>query len=357
MSPHKKNIMVGVTILTAVILLGWMILRFSDVPLRAFQKPQIPVELYASGADGISEGSAVYYLGVGVGRVTSIRLNPDKRSVIIDAIVDQVPPLPENVEGIIRTQLLGGGSSINLVLEQPETASDILATQPTETVFVKPVPKGQMKPNQKIIARYVGVDLMPPEISALAKELGVTSQELRRTAQKLRESDLIGKLVATVDTLNKDVVKAGDVLDKIDSFVGDEAMRQNVREALANFNDVSQTAKRIGQNFEKLSADTHVRMNQLADRGDKVLSTTQAKVEDLSKQVGDRLAQTAKIFAELESISKKINDGKGTAGMLINNSALYEALLDTSKELKLTIEDVRRVIEQWEQEGVPLKLK
>ncbi|MCY2954496.1 MAG: MlaD family protein [Planctomycetota bacterium] len=348
--------MVGATILVAFMLLGWMVLRFSDVPLRAFQKPQIPVELYASGADGISEGSAVYYLGVGVGRVTSIRLNPDKRSVIIDVIVDQVPPLPENVEGIIRTQLLGGGSSINLVLQQPETASDILATQPTETVL-KPVPRGQMKPNQRIIARYVGVDLMPPEISALAKELGVTSQELRRTAQKLRESDLIGKLVATVDTLNKDVVKAGDVLEKIDSFVGDEAMRRNVREALANFNDVSQTAKRIGQNFEKLSADTQGRMNQLADRGDKVLSTTQAKVEDLSKQVGDRLAQTAKILAELESISKKINDGKGTAGMLINNSALYETLLDTSKELKLTIEDVRRVIEQWEQEGVPLKLK
>ncbi len=347
----------GLTILVAFILLGWMILRFSEVPLRAFQKPQIAVEIYASGADGISEGSAVFYLGVGVGRVTGIRLNPDKRSVIIDAIVEQAPPLPANVEGVIRTQLLGGGSSINLVLQQQETPGDSSTTQPTDAVTIRPTPKGQMQPGQRIMARYVGVDLLPPEISSLAKELGATAQELRRTSAKLRESDLIGKLVTTVDLLNRDVVKAGDVLEKIDTFVGDEAMRRNVRDALANFNDVSQTAKRIAQNVEKLSADTNIRMNQLADRGNKVLDTTHAKVEDLSRQLSDRLAQTAKIFADLESIARKINEGKGTAGMLVNNTALYETLLDTSKELKLTIEDVRRVVEQWEQEGMPLKLK
>jgi hypothetical protein len=42
--------------------------------------------------------------------------------------------------------------------------------------------------------------------------------------------------------------------------------------------------------------------------------------------------------------------------MMLNNPALYESLLDASKELKLTIQDIRRTIQGWEQEGVPFKL-
>lgn len=348
--------MVGVTVLVAFVLLGWMVLRFSDVPLRMFLKAQMPIEFYSSGAEGISEGSAVLYLGVSVGRVTNVRRGDDEMSVIIDAVVDQEPPLPSNVEGVIRTQLLGGGSSISLILQQPAGTEDGPTTWP-ETAPSRPVPKGRIRPNQRIAARYVGVDILPPEVSALARDLGATSQELRRISQKLRESDFVTKLVGTVEALHRDAVKAGDVLENVNSLVADEKMRQNIREAVANFQEVSQSAKRIGQNVEKLSVDTNARMNRLADRGEKVLETAQGKLDDLSKQLSDRLAQTAKIFAELESISKKMNNGKGTAGMLLNSPALYESLLDTSKDLKLTIEDIRRVVQGWEQEGLPLKLK
>ena len=42
--------------------------------------------------------------------------------------------------------------------------------------------------------------------------------------------------------------------------------------------------------------------------------------------------------------------------MLLNDPALYENLLDVSKEMKLTISDLKRLVEQWEQEGVPFKI-
>ena len=57
-----------------------------------------------------------------------------------------------------------------------------------------------------------------------------------------------------------------------------------------------------------------------------------------------------------QSITQKVDEGKGTAGLLVNDPKLYQSLVDTSRELNATIADLRRVVQQWEQEGVSLKL-
>src|ERR1044071_8598331 len=97
MSLYKKNIMVGITVLIALILLGWMLLKFSVAPFRLFAKAQMPIVIDAPSAEGVSEGTAIYYLGVSVGRVSKIDRSADLRSVSMKALID--PPLPANVEG------------------------------------------------------------------------------------------------------------------------------------------------------------------------------------------------------------------------------------------------------------------
>jgi DNA-binding Lrp family transcriptional regulator len=41
----------------------------------------------------------------------------------------------------------------------------------------------------------------------------------------------------------------------------------------------------------------------------------------------------------------------------VNDPRLYESLVETAKELNATVSDLRRLVNQWEQEGVSLKLK
>jgi len=43
--------------------------------------------------------------------------------------------------------------------------------------------------------------------------------------------------------------------------------------------------------------------------------------------------------------------------MLVNDPRLYESLADTTRQLNATVSDLRRLLEQWEQEGVTMKLK
>src|SRR5882762_5359884 len=165
MTAFKKNLMVGITVLIALILLGWMLLRFSDAPFRLFAKAQMPIRLEAPSAEGVSEGTNIYYLGVSVGRVTKIEHN--LKFVVMEGLVD--PPIPANVEGRIRTQLFGGGASISLILV-PYTAGDLPAgtTRPSSSPFEESQniePRGALTANSRIRATFVGIDILPKEFT------------------------------------------------------------------------------------------------------------------------------------------------------------------------------------------------
>ena len=350
MSAFKKNLMVGITVLVALILLGWMILRFSDAPFRLFAKAQMPISLEAPSADGVSEGTSIYYLGVSVGRVTKIDRSQDLRSVWMEALID--PPVPANVEGRIRTQLFGGGASISLILV-PDTADELAAgtTRPSSSPFSMPnvEPRGELKANSRIRAIFVGVDILPKEFTDL-------SQELRRTSEQFRESQLVPKLAAAVDTFKTNIDKAGNLIDSMNKLVGDEKAQKRIQDAIANFRDTSETASRVAKKIEALTDKADTRFDEVAGNTNKLLVSAQGRVDEIGRLMGDRLVQVAKTLEQFEAITRKINEGQGTAALLLNDPALYENLLDVSKEMKLTISDLKRLVEQWEQEGVPFKL-
>ena len=46
----------------------------------------------------------------------------------------------------------------------------------------------------------------------------------------------------------------------------------------------------------------------------------------------------------------------GSAASFVNDPRLYESLVDTSRELNETVKTFKRLADQWEHEGVSLKL-
>ncbi len=327
MSPYRRNILVGVVVLGAMIFLGWMVLKFGDQPAKLFADPTMPISFTASRADGVAEGSPILYQGVNVGRVTGVRRSDNGRDVVIDAQVDLAPPLPENVEGAIVAQsLLGAGAGISLELTGAE-------------------PTGQLVQNASLKARYVGLELLPPEFAGLAAEL-------RQAAVQLRDFRVI-------EHLDQQILKAGQVMDSAKSLLDDKEMRADLKQSLANVRTATETATRIGTNlerlsgeFEKLTADARGTVGQATT----TLAKADEQITTLTKQVGQRLTQVAQLLDTFQSISGKVDAGEGTAGQLVNDPKLYESLVSTSRELNATITDLKRLVEQWEQEGVSFKL-
>jgi phospholipid/cholesterol/gamma-HCH transport system substrate-binding protein len=309
MSPNRRNVLVGITVLGGLFGLTMMLLRFGGSSVRLFSRSEeVDVQFTSDRADGLAEGGQVLYRGVSVGRITGVRRDDNSQDVIIDATIENTPALPGNLIGDIRTQSLVSG----------------IAAMSLELIGgVGAQPEGKLANHQKIKAIYVGTDIIPPE-------------------------------------LNEEVHTAGSVLKGLDLYVNDPKIRIDLQQSLENFRHITETVQRSANNVETFS-------NHLQKVGDEASSTlddahatvrsAQADVEHLSRQIDDRMLQITKALDTFQSIADKVNNGQGTAGLLVSDPKLYQSLLDNSRELNLTIADLRRLLDQWEHEGVSFKLK
>ena len=320
MSPYRRNLLVGITVIGALTVLGWMILKFGDRPAALFAPPQMIVHFKADRADGLGEGSAVQFNGVDRGRITTVKPTSDGLGVIIEGKVDRDRPLPANVVGVIKQiSQLGGSSNMQLILKDKE-------------------PRGTLRPGDTIEAHYEGLSLLPPEFGELATELRLTSKQFRESQVVLH--------------LDEQVIKAGKLLDSVNAIVADPKLREDLKATLANLNKASESATKIGAKLDKLSDDASGAITDVRA----TVKQTGGNVDAISKQVGERITQIAVTLEHFTSIARKIDDGKGTAGQLVNDPKLYQSLVDTAQQLNLTVNDFRRLVEQWEQEGISFKL-
>ena len=198
----------------------------------------------------------------------------------------------------------------------------------------------------------MGVDLIPPEFATLATEL-------RLTVQQVREAKLAEHLDQTVNTFRLQAEKAGKLIDSLDGAVNDPKLREDLKTSIANFRAATDSATRVGTNLEKFSTNLEKlgdNLTTVTNNANVTITKTQGHIDDLSRKMDDRLLQVSKLLEQFQSIAGKVDQGKGTAGKLVNDAKLYESLVDTSKELNLTITDLKLLVKQWTDEGVYIKL-
>jgi phospholipid/cholesterol/gamma-HCH transport system substrate-binding protein len=327
MAPQRRNVIVGVVVLLALGLLASMLLVLAGGFASLFTASGIHVTLTADRADGLSNGSAVSYRGVNVGRVISVKRMADDEHVQIGLVVDAQPPLPDNLSGIIRTNsALGSSAAVDLELTGP----------PGKTA---------LKDGDLLIAKFAGLELVPPEITALAGDI--------------RQQQFVLHMDQTVVSIREQAAKAGAVLDSVEKLISDPKVQNDVKVAISNLRAASESASRIGAKVETLSD----KLDKTVDNANATVTDlkttidhTNSHVDDLSRQVSDDAAKLGGALEQIQLAAAKVNDGKGTAGLLVNDPKLYNSLVDTVKTLNSTVADLQRVVEQWEQEGVSLKL-
>ena len=318
MSPNRRNVAVGLTVLCGLVILAGMLLKFGGPSIKLFSHGNsVQVHLTGDRADGLSEGAQVTYLGQSVGRVLKVTRDRNNVNINIDAEVDNAPPLPGNVEGIIRINSPIGGSAV-LSLE--------LVGGPTAT------PQGTLTDGQKMVAKYVGSELVPPAISQLADQL--------------RDAHF-------VMNLNERVRETGDVLRGLRDYVDDPKTKANVQASLDNFRHISEVTSAAADNVQRFSGS----LDAVRADAQATITTTRAEIDRVSRQVDDRMLQIGRLLDSAQTVAAKVDKGPGTASLLINDPKLYQSLVDNSRELNLTIATLKRLADQWEQEGVSFKLK
>jgi phospholipid/cholesterol/gamma-HCH transport system substrate-binding protein len=340
MSPTRRNFWVGLVVLVAACLFVWMALRFGNAPVTLFERPQVQVEIDAPRVDGLSEGSGITYQGVTVGRITKLDRNPNGNGVTVTALLDTDPPVPINVAAEIRiTNLIGGGAIIALRLQTDPTtrkqAIPIVEQKPTSQSY------------GRIQAVYIGLNLLPSEYGDTAAAIGRAAQAIADASEEIRQRDLVKHVDDTILNINSQVTRAGDVFADLKDLLGDPTVKGQIRETIANIHQSSASIARFSNDD----------LPRLSSQASGVLADAQSKLDRISTQMTDRLAEIAKVLNDIHSVTTKVNQGQGTAGMLVNDPKLYQALVDSAQNLNKTLLDLQRLSEQWEQDGLSLKLK
>jgi ABC-type transporter Mla subunit MlaD len=311
MSPTKRNWVVGLVVLIGLGTVVWMVLLFAGRLASLVTPAGLPISMKANRADGVSEGSTIKFLGTEVGRVLHIHRSLDNQSVMIDAEVNKQPPLPSNLRAVIQPQsAFGSGAAISL-----EVVGDYPSAEP-------------LKGGEELVAEYEGNSLLPKQVTQLAEDV--------------RRQQLILHLDQTVTSIREQSEKAGQLMDSLQKTVGNPKLAEDLQQAMASIREAAESASRATDKIDKFSGN----LQQVSDQA----NGTMSEIRTAAVKLGG-------VLDHLDSVANKIDKGNGTAALLVNDARLYQGLVDTSKELNLTIKDLRRVVDQWEKEGVSLKLK
>jgi len=221
------------------------------------RRSYVPYEIYFSGSvSGLTEGGAVRYLGVDVGRVRRIRL--DSRSVgrvQVIANIDQSAPIDENTRA--QLSLTGVTGLLYIDLKQKAAGQEDFPAVPSERY---PVIASVRSDFDRFLSSL-------PEIAGGAAEL-------MQRAQLIFSSENTQALAAMIANL-------------YDVSEGLPATMKRVDTLVTSLNSTSEQVRRLADQVRGTTAEMTPELKQLVER----LSGTAEHLESASKGISQFIAQ------------------------------------------------------------------
>ena len=126
-----------------------------------------------------------------------------------------------------------------------------------------------------------------------------------------------------------------------------------------------ESQKKLDELVKGLAAFINNANDIVGDKSNKGnIKTTLANLSEATEELRVFLAsgvstseEISKTTAELRQILEKINEGKGSAGKIINDARLYEKLLENADELEVLLKDLRAMVNEYKKKGIKVKLK
>lgn len=279
---RKRNITVGIFVLTGIGALIWLIFKFGDLPVFVSSWKSFEVRVQFPTAPGVQDNTPVRFCGYQIGRV--VHINPPMvlkevsgdryyhQTVIILNIDKKFGDIPDTVEVKLMTRGLG---SSYIELELPLQDSN--------------------KPEAGFLVNS----------SVLQGSTGMTSEFFPEESQQ-KLDDLANSLISLIDNAN-DILGEGD-------------NKQNLKASLANMTRLTEQATESLQEIENF-----------------FVSGTELS-EELTKSAVQLRAILEKINAGQGSAGKLVNDGN-LYEKLLENADQLEMLL---KEARQFIDEYRK---------------
>lgn len=362
MDERRVQFGVGVLVVATIIATVIMVLLFGEAPTWV-HGGTYTLYIHISDAPGVTKDTPIRKSGIVIGRVTDVSFAEDGDGVIITAKIDGNRKIPRTDVCRISNSLLGD-ASVEFVSphgggEPASPPSDGNAGTPfTKTSLTSfsttsgpagqtPPEKGRFLAPNETVRGVVGAD--PIQVVAnlegsLAKavdSVSATSNDLgnlvRQVNTLLSQNEArINRIIAQTDETTRIFQ---ETLNNINSLVGDEQTRQQLKQAIAEapalLRETQTTLKQMGEtmtlvdkNLNNIAGFTE----PLGQMGEPLMRRLNAGAEKLDRLMGDLLV-----------FSKSLNNPNGTLGRLMNDPQLYESVtraIENVEELTIKLRPI-----------------
>jgi phospholipid/cholesterol/gamma-HCH transport system substrate-binding protein len=253
---------------------------------KHFLKPEKTYYAYYDDVNNLTTSCSVFLKGMKVGRVDKLEfVNPKNPRIKATIVINERLEIPKNTIAFITT-------------------ADILGTKIIELVFSN---NTDFLRNGDTLIGEVDLDMMTKIISKLAP----TQEKIEQLATSL------DSLVITMNTM-----------------FNEEAQRQiqnSIRDLSASLN-----------NAKNLTSSANKMLDEQRESIDKILGNFTKISEDLNNaDFANTVNSLQNTLAQTEQLIKKLNDGEGSAGQLLNNQKLYDELINSAANLSKLLEDLQ----------------
>jgi phospholipid/cholesterol/gamma-HCH transport system substrate-binding protein len=342
MDERVMQFRVGVMFLATLLITAILLVMFGKFP-RWIGHYVVYVEYEYAG--GVTKDTPIRKSGILIGRVSDVQLTDQDAHVMVTAEIYRNKKIYKNEDCYINRGQLGIG----------ETSLEIVAN-PHERGAGEVVAPGAILPGR-----------VTDDPTGLKQALESPIKTVDRTGQALTEAADALKVTARkvddlIDTERKYVhdvlANAAESLNGIKEILGDKQTRDQLADAMKKLPGTLDTMNKAFQSanegFQKFTAPAGPDGRSAVDRMVATIDMTEQTLRKFSKGEGGKEApadQMAKAMSNINDISglmksviKRIDDGEGTLGALMNDRQLYDRLNRAARNIDEVTDRLKPIV-------------
>ncbi len=353
-----RELQVGLFVFTACLAIVAFSFRLTDLPLF---RQGTEFVAYFDDATGFFKDSKVKMAGINIGLVQAVELEHGRAKVTL--LINKGVDLPKDAQIYPRSMGILGEKYLEIVL--PKLNKPGGENLPPETPSIEEVPKsevkhkdqGQWQHRRSLYESIVGWFI--PQ--AYAQQIpAVSSQEIPESIDKATRPNVLktGTSGVSLEDVTKQLASVAEDLKSISSALRQIMTRKEhvdspVGRTLKNIELVSGNLNLILEENRKDFNKTLAGFSRITNKIDVALEgLDQAQLKKDLKALGMSAGNLGDSLERLKSIMKKIDDGEGTLGKLVNDPTAANQLTKTLQSVNEAVSRVQRTkieVDTWAQ--------
>jgi len=286
----SREIKTAVLVIASVVLFIW---GYSFLKGKALFANYKTFYVTYTNVEGLVKSAPVTLNGLAIGKVNDIKINETDGSIVVELQITSDFPISSTSAAVLYEPGFIGGKQIAI---EPDFKNKTLAEDGQEL-------SGELKLS---LTASIQEKLVP--LQAKFETVLVEVEKLLQGVNSVLDKKSQDNLKITLAELSKTMVEIHAASANVNSILIDN--KSDLKGVVTNFKKVSTDFAKISDSLSK------------ADLGKTV------------KNFNTSLAKVDAILLDLEA-------GKGSAGKLLKDDALYSNLKSTTKEMELLLQDVR----------------